>query len=127
MQAAVRSYRTMGVALVGASVVAVSPMAPPLPHVQAVERAVSSAGVELDALVNPIEQWVQVLQAAGANLGTIAQTIIDNPTPILSQVIANQTAYAQQFGANFQTDVGLIESNLQNLQKNLPTVAVPRR
>jgi hypothetical protein len=113
MQAVVRSYKTMGVALVGASVVAVSPLAPPMPHVQAVERAVSSAGVELDALVNPIEAWVQVLQAAGANLGTIAQTIIDNPTPILSQVIANQTANAEAFNAGAQAQIQQIQNILQ--------------
>jgi hypothetical protein len=113
MQAAVRSYKTMGVALVGAGVVAVSPLAPPMPHVQAVERAVSSAGVELDALVNPIEAWVQVLQAAGANLGTLTQAIIDNPTPILSQVIANQTANAEAFNAGAQAQIQQIQNILQ--------------
>jgi hypothetical protein len=123
MQAVVRSYQTMGVALVGASVVAVSPMAPPMPHVQAVERAVSSAGVKLDALVNPIEQWVQVLQAAGANLGAIGQEIVDNPTPILDQVIANQTANAQAFGASVQLNGGDIVHDMQTLQESLPTLA----
>jgi hypothetical protein len=113
MQAAVRSYKTMGVALVGAGVVAVSPLAPPMPHVQAVVRAVSSAGVELDALVNPIEAWVQVLQAAGANLGTLTQAIIDNPTPILSQVIANQTANAEAFNAGAQAQIQQIQNILQ--------------
>jgi hypothetical protein len=121
MQAAVRSYKTMGVALVGASVVAVSPLAPPMPHVQAVERAVSSAGVELDALVNPIEAWVQVLQAAGANLGAIGQELVDNPTPILSQVIANQEANAQEIGASAQSYIQQIQLNLQDLPGNLQT------
>jgi hypothetical protein len=116
MQAAVRSYQAMGVALIGAGVIAVSPLAPPMPHVQAVQRAVSSAGVELDALVNPIEAWVQVLQAAGANLGTIAQTIIDNPTPILSQVIANQTGYWQAFNAAVEPQI----QQIQNILKDSP-------
>jgi len=121
MQGAVRSYKTMGVALVGAGVVAASPLAPPMPHIQAVQRAVSSAGVELDAMVNPIEQWQQVLQAAGANLGTIAQAILDNPTPILSQVIANQTASAQEVGAATQSYIQQIQQNLQALPGNLQT------
>jgi hypothetical protein len=123
MQAAVRSYKTMGVALVGASVVAVSPLAPPVPHVQAVERAVSSAGVELDALVNPIELWVQVLSQAGANLGAIGQEIIDNPTPILAQVIANQTANAQAFGTSVQANGAQFITETQLLQKSLPTIS----
>jgi hypothetical protein len=123
MYAAVRPYASAGIALVGAGVIAVSPLAPPMPHVQALQRAASSAGVELDAVVNPIEQWVQVLQAAGANLGAIGQEISDNPFPILDQVIANQVANAQQFGASLQTNVGLINSNLQVLQKSLPKIA----
>src|ERR1700742_4980926 len=54
--AAVRPHAAAGIALLGAGVIAVSPLAPPMPHIQAVERAVSSARVELDAMVNPIEQ-----------------------------------------------------------------------
>jgi hypothetical protein len=66
--------------------------------------------------VNPIEAWVQVLQAAGANLGTIAQTIIDNPTPILSQVIANQTGYWQAFNAAVEPQI----QQIQNILKDSP-------
>jgi hypothetical protein len=117
--AAVRPYATAGIALLGAGVIAVSPLAPPMPHIQAVQRAVSSAGVELDAMVNPIERWVQVLSAAGANIGTITQAIIDNPTPILAQVIANQMANAQQFGAALQLNNSQILGALQNAPKNL--------
>ncbi len=60
MNAAVRPYATAGVALVGASVIAISPLAPPMPDLQAVQRSVSSVGVELSAAVNPIENWIQV-------------------------------------------------------------------
>ena len=95
MQAAVRSYKTMGVALVGASVVAVSPMAPPLPHVHVPALNVSSAAVELSALTNPITQWGQMVQTTVNNLLQLGLTVNANPAPILGQVVTNQVASAQ--------------------------------
>jgi uncharacterized membrane protein YgcG len=95
MQAAVRSYKTMGVALVGASVIAVSPMAPPLPHVHLPALDVSSVAVKLSALSNPIEQWVQLLQTTWSNVGQLGQTVLANPAPVLGQVVTNQVASAQ--------------------------------
>ena len=49
MNAAVRPYATAGVALVGASVIAISPLTPPMPDAQALQRSVSSVSVELSA------------------------------------------------------------------------------
>jgi hypothetical protein len=95
MQAAVRSYKTMGVAIVGASVVAVSPMAPPLPHIQMPALNVSSVAVELSALSNPITQWGQMVQTTVSNLLQLAQTENANAFPILGQVVTNQAASAQ--------------------------------
>jgi hypothetical protein len=95
MQAAVRSYKTMGVALVGASVIAVSPMAPPLPHVHLPALGVSSVAVKLSALSDPIEQWVQLLQASLSNVEQLGQTVVANPAPVLGQVVTNQVASAQ--------------------------------
>jgi hypothetical protein len=119
MYAAVRPYATAGIALVGAGVIAVSPLAPPMPHIQAVQRAASSAGVELEALVNPIEAWVQVLQQAGANIKTLTQAITDNPTPVLDQVIANQTANWQAFAVAAQPQIQQIQSILDSAPINL--------
>jgi hypothetical protein len=113
MQAAVRSYKTMGVALVGASVVAVSPMAPPLPHVQVPALNVSSVAVELSALSNPITQWAQMVQTTLSNIEQLGQTAIANPAPILGQVVTNQVAsaqvlaqVAQAFGQGFVEELG---------------------
>jgi hypothetical protein len=92
MNAAVRPYATAGVALLGASVIAISPLAPPMPDVQAMQRTVSSVSVELSAAVNPIENWIQVFHNSAANLDAIGQQIADSPAPILSQVVANQLA-----------------------------------
>jgi uncharacterized membrane protein YgcG len=95
MQAAVRSYKTMGVTLVGASVIAVSPMAPPLPHLHLPALDVSSVAVKLSALSNPIEQWAQLLQTTLSNVGQLGQAVVANPAPVLGQVVTNQVASAQ--------------------------------
>jgi hypothetical protein len=100
MHAAVRPYLTAGVALVGAGVVAVSPLTPPMPDIHL--PSVRSAAVELAATVaqevSPIDQWVQVVQTAVANLGALGQGLAADPDPILQQIIANQSANAAILG-----------------------------
>ena len=49
MHAAIRPYATGGIALVGASVIAVSPIAPPLPDIHLPNPAHVAASVELAA------------------------------------------------------------------------------
>lgn len=109
MNAAVRPYATAGVALLGASVIAISPLAPPMPAVPAMQRAVSSVGVELSALANPIENWVQVFQKSAVNLGAIGQQIVADPAPILSQIVANQIASLQALQTAFTNNAGTIK------------------
>jgi hypothetical protein len=101
MYAAVRPYATAGVALLGAGVIAISPVAP-MPDLQALHRTVSSANIELYAMVNPIERWVQVWQATSANLSAIGQQVAANPAPILAQIIANQVANATELGTKLE-------------------------
>ena len=101
MHAALRPYTTAGVALVGASVIAVSPVAPPMPDIQeATTRAASNAQVELAALVNPIEEWAQVFQTAFVNATAIGSRIAADPAPILA-AIANNQAISAEFLAGF--------------------------
>lgn len=109
MNAAVRPYTTAGVALLGASVIAISPVTPSMPDVQAMQRTVSSVGVELSAAVNPIENWVQVFQKSVANLGAIGQQIADSPAPILSQIVANQIAAFEDLKTRFDNNAGTIK------------------
>jgi hypothetical protein len=66
MHTAVRSHATAGVALVGASVIAVTPVAAPLPEVHIPSLR---APVELSALTDPIAELESVIQTAGANVG----------------------------------------------------------
>jgi hypothetical protein len=98
MQVASRPRLNAGIAVVGASVIAVCPLAPQMPDVHL--PSVQSAAVELAStvsaiakpVVDPIEQWTQVVQAAITNLGALGQTLAKDPAPILQQILANQSA-----------------------------------
>ncbi|MCV7343784.1 hypothetical protein [Mycolicibacterium rhodesiae] len=109
MNAAVRPYATAGVALVGASVIAISPLAPPMPDAQALQRSMSSVSVELSAAVNPIENWVQVFQKSAANLGAIGQQIAASPAPILKQIVVNQMAAFEDLKTRFDSNAGTVK------------------
>ncbi len=123
MHAAVRPYATAGVALLGAGVIAVSPLAPPMPDVSAVQRAVTSVNVQLSAAVNPLERWFQVLETTTANVGAIGQQVIDNPAPILAQIIANQLASATAFGNSLQTNLQTVTQIVESVPGVVQTAA----
>ncbi|ODR22448.1 hypothetical protein [Mycolicibacterium porcinum] len=93
MNLALRPYATAGIALVGASVIAATPLAPPAPDVH-LPALPSQASVELSAFTNPLDTWASVVTATIADVGALGQAIAENPAPILRQVIANQTANA---------------------------------
>ncbi|MGV0849595.1 hypothetical protein [Mycolicibacterium phlei] len=90
MQATIRPYITTGVALVGASVIAVSPVAPPVPDLESQAHALSSAAVALR--VNPIDFYTEVFERSLGNAQDLADAFLANPFPILAQVLANQFA-----------------------------------
>jgi hypothetical protein len=121
MHIAVRPYAAAGVALLSAGVIAVSPLAPQMPAVQAAERALISANVQLAAAVDPIELWVQVFQTAAANLGVIGEQVAANPTPILSQVIANQVASFTALGNSLQSSAQTVNQIFQSAPDALQT------
>ena len=104
MQAALRPYATAGVALVGASVIAVSPVTVPP---AAIEQVRDSA-VQLAASVDPLEVFRQVLQQTITNARTTGQAILDNPAPILPQLIKNQLGQALQLPANIVRQIDLL-------------------
>ncbi|MFL0240165.1 hypothetical protein [Mycobacterium sp. SMC-17] len=85
---------TSGVALIGASAIALSPIvvAPQQVHLPAVP--VSSVATTLTASANPISEWAQVLTAAFNNLSGLGQQVWADPAPILKQIIVNQLGYA---------------------------------
>lgn len=90
MQLTARSYLTAGVAAVGASAIALSPVAPPMPDVQV--PAISSAAVELSAAVDPLQAWTSLFTNTAENVTTLGGQIFADPAPILTQVLKNQVA-----------------------------------
>lgn len=89
MQMALRPYVTAGIALVGASVIAVAPIAPhPDVHLPAVQLTA--------AIDNPIEVFTPVVDAAGTWLTNTIRSEIANPFPILHQIVTNQITTAGQ-------------------------------
>jgi hypothetical protein len=89
MQMALRPYVTAGIAIVGASVIAVAPIAPhPDVHLPAVQLSA--------AIDNPIEVFTPVANAAGTWLTNTIRSEIANPFPILHQIVTNQITTAGQ-------------------------------
>jgi hypothetical protein len=95
MQVAVRPYLTSGVALVGASVIAVSPVVVTPPDIHLPAMPVSSAAVELTAVTNPITAWLDVLSSALGNATALGGEWLSDPAPLLRQFIENQLGYAE--------------------------------
>ncbi|HUO36989.1 MAG TPA: hypothetical protein VMU34_03705 [Mycobacterium sp.] len=120
MHAAVRPYVTTGVALVGASIIAVTPVTASLTdgHIPTVQVSVP---VELTQFVNPITEWVSVISAAVVNVGGLAEQIAADPAPILTQFITNQIAYLGTLGMAGQNLVTGLVSALQALPPALQT------
>ncbi|MHC9294961.1 hypothetical protein ACRCUN_21060 [Mycobacterium sp. LTG2003] len=121
MEVAARSCLMAGVALVGAGAIAVAPIHPVLPASQAPAVPSSSASVELNALVNPIELWAEVLSTTATNVGSIAQTVLENPAPILGKIVGNQLITAQVFASlastfvsGFADGVGLMPQQIED-------------
>lgn len=103
MEVAVHSYFATGVALVGAGMIAVSPVVPKpdfeLPALPAVHASVP---VELTALENPLELVAQLVQQSLANVNALGNRILAEPAPILQQILTNQAANAGDLASDFQ-------------------------
>ncbi|MDR3660472.1 MAG: hypothetical protein P4L86_08740 [Mycobacterium sp.] len=114
MQVAVRPRINMGIALAGAGAIALTPIVQPMPAIAELQtRAVSSAKVALTAAANPIEQWGQIIRDALANGGTLVQSYLQNPAPILHQLIINGLGYGGQTFAALQTSFGNLVDQLR--------------
>jgi hypothetical protein len=114
MHGAVRSRINMGIALTGAGAIALAPIAQPTPAIAELQaRAVSSAKVALTAAVNPIEQWGNIIRDALANGGTLVHSYMQNPAPILHQLLINGLGYGGQTFAALQSSFGNLVDQLK--------------
>jgi hypothetical protein len=107
MHTAVRPYAIRGIALVGASVIAISPIAPPL-DIHLPSPAKVAAEAELAAFVNPIVNLFDVAQTSLTDLATTGGQVFANPVPVLRQIAANQFGIATTLGTAAQGTVNAL-------------------
>jgi hypothetical protein len=119
MQRAVRSYLTTGIALVGAGVIVASPIAVAPPDVQVPAIHASAISVDLAAAVNPITEWVQVLQTSFNNIAVLGQQVQSDPAPILQQFITNQLANVAIAAPALEQALGGVVSGVTGIPQQL--------
>lgn len=115
MQLALRPFTTAGVALVGASVIAVSPLAPPPVTTSAYTNSISTAQVALTSTVDPLTRLGQFGALTAENLGELANYWIKNPAPVGRQIITNLLTYADWVGAGFQEAAPLLQARIADV------------
>lgn len=114
MHATLRPYATAGISLVGATAIAISPISPitpALPDIKVPAIATSSAAVDL--VVNPIDFYSAVFGRTVDNVGALAEIFLENPAPILSQIIANQVVNFEMISNALTELVGAVEGLLE--------------
>ena len=107
MHLALRPYVTTGIAVVGASAIAIAPIAPTPP-----ERQITNPAVQLSAAIDPITPWLEVFNDSEVNFASLANEWLQAPLPVLQQAIANQIGYVGEL-PDFEAIVGQIIENLQ--------------
>ena len=69
---------------------------------------IRDTAVQLSALVNPIDVFTPIFEAALENAQAVGEAIAANPAPILEQVIANQLGSIGNIGAGIEAQIGVI-------------------
>jgi hypothetical protein len=114
---------TSGVALVGASVIAISPIAPPPADVHLPAPHVSTASVELAAAFDPIAVYNGLITNTLSNIVGLGNEVLSDPAPIIRQIITNSLANAQTIVTALQGTVSATVTAIQNLPPTLQTAA----
>lgn len=110
MTLALRPYVTAGVALVGAGIIAVTPVAAPPPTIQAHSIQLSAA------IDNPVDVFAPVFDKARTVIETNIQNELANPFPIANAVLSRALADGQTLGDIANTLAPVIT----NLVKGFP-------
>jgi len=100
VQISVRSYLTAGVALAGASAIAITPISPvtaAAPDALMSRAAVSTASVQLSALSNPFTPYVDLVGNTIGNVAYMGNAWLSQPFPLAGQIISNGLGYAEQY------------------------------
>lgn len=125
MQLALRPFTTAGIALVGAGVIAVSPLAPQ-PVATSATTTMSAASVALTAsstFVDPIARWAEVFATTQTNVGKLVDAASADPFPVLNQIIENQARYANTIGTALSSAAdGLYQWAAEGIERRLPEI-----
>ncbi|MGW4098709.1 hypothetical protein [Mycobacterium sp. NPDC004974] len=100
MPVTLRSPLAAGVALVSASAIALTPISAIPADLPA--PAIQSTAVQLTASIDPLDAWVKLFTNTGVSATTLAEQILADPAPILSQMLHNGAGYAQTIGTIVQ-------------------------
>ncbi|MEN4400506.1 outer membrane porin GjpA [Mycolicibacterium senegalense] len=111
MQTKLRPHATAGIALVGASLIALTPVTAPSTDVR-----VASPPVNLSAAIDPITPWQNVFDKAKVNFEALNTLWTTTPAPVLQQVIVNQMGYLNQL-PDFETIFAEMQANLDAAMK----------
>ena len=138
-------FMVAGVAMASAGVIAVSPVAPPMPNIQDVQERVAHAAVQLTAATNPLVVWQQAIANTVASLQTLTEGSIEantnlfealstgyifreianvavlntlNPGPLLTELANFQT----RFGTRISERLNLAFTGLTETVAELPAV-----
>lgn len=122
MQVSARSYLTAGVALVGASAIALTPVAPPTPSVEL--RAAVTHTANLMANPTPLQLWAEVIGTSVDNAAAITQSVLANPAPVLEQVIKNQLGNASLLVEALQGTANIALPAIADLPETIRTALV---
>ena len=120
MHVAARPHVTAGIALAGAAVIAVSPIAPPLPDIHLPNpHELQAAAVRLTAGWDPLATWQTALKTASTNATTLADNFLLAPGVGLQQAIVNEVGFLKEV-INDPSTLGTV---LQQIETNAQTVA----
>jgi hypothetical protein len=114
MSPALRPGVTVGIALVGAGLIVVTPVTAPPPDIQA--RAV-------EFTASPVDPYVDLVTNTFDNLSTVVTHWLADPLPILVQAAVNWFGYAQTAIDSFTAAGQAFVDGLVNLPDQLQTLA----
>lgn len=112
MPQTLRPYATAGVAVVGASLIAATPMAPRLPDIQLRDVALTAGEADL------LAPWESVFNTASENATTLLNNFSLAPAVGLQQALVDMSDYTQQLldnPANITTVTADLQENLRAL------------
>ena len=111
--ASARSYLTAGIAAVGASAIALTPVAAVGPDPALLPHRVGEMAVGLASTIDPFTPWVTTFETALENITRIVSAVAANPLPILQQVVNNQLIYLSEL-PDIGTILGQVADNVGN-------------